>query len=258
MDAPDRTRDLQQKLDDAERRLRATTEALDEARTRLRECTEREATSRSAAVARLSGGIAHEINNPLTVLQLRIDLMAEDRAVPESVRHQLEVLRTAIARIARTIRTLQQVGRPVRSAPERVDVGDALIRAIRSAPARSLLTLEPLPGAIGVHGDPLALALALEQMVLWAGDAGGGSARVGVQDDRVWIELRVAHATVGDGEVFGPAAVADSPEGRFPGVALTVAAGMARDLGGELRTGHDPDHGSFVRLELPHAPGPRE
>lgn len=239
----------------------------------LRDVTERtamrnevEAARRIAAVARVSGGIAHEINNPLTVLQLRTDLLLEERSLPEVLRRQLNVLRESIARIARTVRTLQRVGRPTLTTSEWVGVGDLLEAATlasRSWPGQPAITIEPPAETLGVRGDRMALALAVEQMVTHATEAGGGTARVSLAEStgRVRIELWVLHATFADGLVQDPGSTPD-PEGRFPGIGLTVAAGIARDHGGELSTGKDPVRGGFVRLELPLAtldrsvPGP--
>jgi signal transduction histidine kinase len=237
--------------DDIRRRLLEAERALHEAREALAVHARDEHARRSATVARISGGIAHELNNPLTVLQLRTDLLVEDPALPEPLRQQLGVLRESIGRIARTVRVLQNIGRPL-GMPTRISVSSLLADAARG---HGRIGLAPVPSSLDVRGDPVALGLAIEQLVAWVVEAGGGTVTAGATDGRVWVELRADQASVVDGLVDGPLDSPDSPDARFPGIGLTVAAGIAAAHGGTLATRRLPGRGGVVRLELPAVAG---
>jgi nitrogen fixation/metabolism regulation signal transduction histidine kinase/CheY-like chemotaxis protein len=231
---------------------------------RLAMRAEVESARRLAAVARIAGGIAHEINNPLTVLQLRADLLLEEHHLPESLQQQVLVVRDSTSRIARTVRTLQRMGRAFVGTPEWTSLRDLVTAALEGAepPSPVHVALDEATAALGVRGDSAALILALEQLVTFAAEAGEVHLTARQDGARVHVELLSSRATWLDAVVHDPSTTPEAIDsvrldGRFPGIGLTVAAVIARDHGGEIRT-FRMERGGRVLLDLPLAqPGER-
>jgi hypothetical protein len=210
-----------------------------------------EAGRRMTAVSRLAGAVAHEINNPLTVLQLRSDLLLEELSLPAGLRDQVAVLRDSAARIAQTLRMLQRMGRPVGSL-EWIAVADLVehaVAATRGWAGAGRVVVEPLP-AVGVNGDPDALGLALELLVTLACDPGGGRIRVAAERGTARIEIATEHARWNAGPILDPTTT-PSPPDRLPGLGLSVAATIAREHGGDLAATVAPPRGGALSLRLP-------
>ncbi|MEQ1507550.1 MAG: histidine kinase dimerization/phospho-acceptor domain-containing protein [Myxococcota bacterium] len=210
---------------------------------------------RLAAVGRIAGGIAHEINNPLTVLQLRADLLLEERNVPTPIRQQLGVLRESTSRIARTVRTLQRIARPSAGSIEWVAIAQVVNTACEAVRAPDLVHRIDVeaPPPVGVRGDAASLALAVEQIVAAAADQAATTVRCRVDGDRVVVEATVARASWANGVVADPTTTPDPADGRSAGIGLVVASAIAREHGGEVRTFRSPSS-STVALSLPLAP----
>jgi C4-dicarboxylate-specific signal transduction histidine kinase len=74
------------------------------------------ASARLSALGMMAGGIAHEINNPLSIIDaMAIDLgeMVEERgsAPPQAVARKSAIIRETVERIARIVRSLRQISR---------------------------------------------------------------------------------------------------------------------------------------------------
>ncbi len=79
----------------------------------LAETTRSENASRLAALGQMAGGIAHEINNPLAIISMSVEL-AQGHLLSESdhreqIRKNLHVASTAITRIVEIIRSLKLI-----------------------------------------------------------------------------------------------------------------------------------------------------
>jgi signal transduction histidine kinase len=83
--------------------------------------------SRLAAISRLTGGVAHEIKNPLNSIALHLELLREMvlPQVPEA-RPQVDVIAEEIARLDRVVRTFLDFTRPVELETNTIDLRDTL------------------------------------------------------------------------------------------------------------------------------------
>ena len=88
---------------------------------------------RLTAINSLTGGVAHEIKNPLNSIALRLEVLRARVAgeTTDDVDEQFAVLSTEVTRLDRVVRTFLDFSRPIDLNPERVDlaelVGDALL-----------------------------------------------------------------------------------------------------------------------------------
>ena len=133
------------------------------------------------AVGRLTGGIAHDLNNVLTVIMADADLIAAElHGVDGELRGDLDDLRTAARRGASMIRKLLSFSRSANLRMVTADLGEAVEDLVpglrRLLPDNVRLTTRNLTGGL-VKVDPSALEQILENLTTNARDAmpGGGS-----------------------------------------------------------------------------------
>lgn len=70
--------------------------------------------SRLAAISRISGGVAHEIKNPLNAISLRLDLLrAHAEAQQDGLIPEIEILSKEVRRLDRVVKTFLDFSRPL-------------------------------------------------------------------------------------------------------------------------------------------------
>lgn len=237
------------------------------------------AAERYGALSRVTGGIAHDINNLLAVVQGNLELI-ERLTEKADVRECAEDALKAIDRGAGIIDRLRSYGGKSILAPQEFDVASTL-RAMHGRLSMILppeITLVPPPPSslAWVNIDRSALAQALLGLVSNARDAMDGAGRIRM-DARV---VNVGDPGLGDGpdDVFHVApglyslvTVRDSGPGidpsilprvidpffttkgmaRYSGLGLSMVYGFCRQSGGYLRIENGPSGGARVMLYFP-------
>ncbi|MEQ1885924.1 MAG: ATP-binding protein [Bryobacteraceae bacterium] len=107
-------------------RLESTTlkQSLDEVMERV--ATQLDVATRLAAISRISGGVAHEIKNPLNAIALRLDLLRErltSGAKEEEILPEIDVLSKEVRRLDRVVKTFLDFSRPVEVRMTDVNLG---------------------------------------------------------------------------------------------------------------------------------------
>ncbi len=86
--------------------------------------------TRLAAISRISGGVAHEIKNPLNAISLRLDLLRARLGAPEEeLAPEIDILSKEVRRLDRVVKTFLDFTRPVEVKLEEVDLA-ALAREV--------------------------------------------------------------------------------------------------------------------------------
>jgi signal transduction histidine kinase len=86
--------------------------------------------TRLNAISRLTGGVAHEIKNPLNAIALRLDLVRAKLGAPEEdLAPELDILSKEVLRLDRVVKTFLDFSRPVEVHFEKVDLG-TLVREV--------------------------------------------------------------------------------------------------------------------------------
>src|ERR1700722_5350614 len=79
-----------------------------------RMATELDVATRLAAISRITGGVAHEIKNPLNAISLRLDLLRARLGEPEEeLQAEIDILSNEVRRLDRVVKTFLDFSRPV-------------------------------------------------------------------------------------------------------------------------------------------------
>ncbi len=215
------------------------------------------------ALTRLAAGVAHDLNNLLTVVNGYSDILLQDLAPGDPSRPlAAEILQAGERAADLTRQLLAFSGRQV-LAPRVLDlnrvVADAEARLRSLLPPGVRLVTDLAPGLWPVRTDAGQVERAVSDLAATARDAlpAGGT-------------LTIATRNVGPGEFVrlsvadtGPGLAADLLPHAFepyalPGVGLTLAtvAGFARQCGGRAEATSTPGGGTTYALELPRDLGP--
>jgi signal transduction histidine kinase len=234
-------------------------------------------TERYEAVGRLAAGVAHNINNLMTVVTGYATMVGESLPPDDPRREKLNIVVEAGDRAAQLSDHLLSYGRRQMLFPQDLELG-ALIGGLQErlsgiAGDRVRLLIPENGAEIHVSTDPRHLANALEHLVANASEAmpdGGtivirrGTKTFGKGDDPKGIPVQpgeYAFIDVADtgcgipaetaGHVFEPF-VSTRLFGR--GLGLPSVYGFVRQCNGYIEIGSVPGEGTTVSLYLPVAP----
>jgi PAS domain S-box-containing protein len=220
--------------------------------------------SRMAALGQLTGGIAHDVNNMLTVVSLNLDLLADDVVPGTMGAEALEAAQRAAAGGAALTAQLLAFARRQPLRPEAVDVA-GLFDELRPMLARTLgrgvtTSVEAAPGTAPVMADAAQLRSALLNLAINARDAmpGGGTIRITAAPGEGGT-VAFAVADQGSGMAKEVAARAfepfftTKPAGKGTGLGLSQVYGFVTQSQGTIAIDSAPGEGTVVRFALPVA-----
>jgi signal transduction histidine kinase/CheY-like chemotaxis protein len=260
---------------DARRLTELSTELEDEVRQRTAERDRAETalveSERLAALGRLAAGVGHEINNPLTYVQLAIEDVrhhAEEAGLPQSVREAVANAEDGARRIQKVVEGLRSYSRRQEDL-EALDLRDVARAALKVAwpQLRHVAHVETeLDEAPAVLGDESRLVQALVNLLANAAQAMGGR-----RDGRIVVRTGAG----GDGGAAlavhdnGPGIPAEHlarvSEPYFTtragagglGLGLFVTRGIVDAHGGQLLFDSAPGRGTTATIVLPAVTAPR-
>ena len=221
-------------------------------------------------VGRLTGSIAHDLNNLLTAISGYAELLIADLE-PEGLRHEAaaEIRHTAGLAATLTSQILSFLRRR-RAAPAPIEV-DGVLAGMQSLLERLLgrdIQLEITPGAPGarVWADPSQIEQVILNLAINARDAtseGGwiylGTTRQPQWTARgrngEWVVLEVADHGAGMDEatrerIFEPFFTTKDPD-RGTGLGLPIVQTIAERAGGGVEVSSEPGQGSRFQIWLP-------
>lgn len=221
--------------------------------------------NRSATIARLLSGVAHEVNNALQVIGGSVELL-DDVLLPEQARVRIGRIRTQHDRAATVVHNLMTFARERPDGVARVPLRELLTRAVglrAYAAGRAGLRIDlglPEGQALHVLGNAMALQQAVLNLI-----ANAEQALAGVPDGTIRVELvgeaGVLAVRVADNGPGVPPALREQvfepffttrPRTEAVGLGLTAAREVARRAGGSLTLEETAVGASFV-LRLPTA-----
>lgn len=227
---------------------------------------------RMEAVGRLAGGIAHDLNNLLTVLQSGASLLQEEMGPDAELRFVVDDIARASARAASLTQQLLAYSRRQLLRPERIDINQVVtaseddLRRVLGDSIELQLTLAPAPPAVLV--DHASVGQILVNLASNARDAmpGGGVLRIetrtvvaelpGIGESGV-VELVVEDTGQGIppdvlDHVFEPF-FTTKPPGKGTGLGLSMVYGVVRQSGGDVVVTSPEGRGARFVVRLPVA-----
>jgi PAS domain S-box-containing protein len=222
---------------------------------------------RLAAMGAMIGGVAHELNNPLTSI-LGVSELLQDSETNETARKQLVMLQQQARRAADIVQNLTYFSRPPAPGKSKINLTEVVERTL-NLHAYSLrknnITVdflkEPIPYALG---DPhqlmqvfLNLIVNAEQAIREARDKGTLRIRLGRSDGSVWVSFQDDGPGIPKENlrsIFDPFYTTKRP-GRGTGLGLSICKSVMKEHNGSVEAANAPDGGAAFRVTLPAAPG---
>ena len=221
--------------------------------------------SRLTAISHITGGVAHEIKNPLNAISLHLDVLRARLDGPdEEVATELDILSKEVRRLDRVVKTFLDFSRPVDVKLEEVDLA-ALAREVtdlmtpQARLAKVGMEFDAPPETAEIRGDPDMLKQAILNLVMNALDAmadaktENGHLRLGVKREEEAVVLQVADNGPGiprdlRAKVF-QLYFTTKPKGSGIGLAMTYRAVQLHN--GTIDFISEDGRGTTFRLQFP-------
>jgi signal transduction histidine kinase len=216
---------------------------------------------RLAALGQFAAAIAHDIRTPLTSISLNVQILRRKLELSDDDREHLDIALEELGRLDRSVAEILDFAKPVRLAPQAVDVRDLIDTAASTlAPVLSekqiALVTEPAP--LVVQGDLQRLRQVLVNLVGNAAEASQPGASVtlrAVTADNGDVAIEVEDRGRGIGEtdlprIFEPF-FTTRPDGT--GLGLAICYKVVRAHGGDIRVRSTVGQGSTFTIVLPSA-----
>src|SRR6201993_1233230 len=221
---------------------------------------------RLAAMGAMIGGVAHELNNPLTSI-LGVSELLQDTETNETARKQLGMLQQQARRAAEIVQNLTYFSRPPAPGKSRINLVEVVERTL-NLHAYSLrknnITVDFLKeaGMPYAMGDPhqlmqvfLNLIVNAEQAIREARDRGTLRIRLGKGNGTVWVSF------LDDGpgipkenlpSIFDPFYTTKRP-GRGTGLGLSICKSVMKEHNGTVEAANTAEGGAVFTVTLPAA-----
>jgi len=242
------------RLPDLARKLRR----LAELETRFQETLE---TEKLAAMAELAAGAGHEINNPLTVIGGRAQLLLKQETDPER-RRELALINAQVKRAYEMIADMRLFARPPRPEPrpfELVALIDRLLADMGPLAAERATTLARSgdSGPLEIVADPVQLSVALRALCTNSLEAIGHDGHVEVEIRQSGEDVVIRVADDGPGilpeqrrHLFDPFYSARQA-GRGLGLGLSKCWRIVTAHAGRIDVEGQPGQGAVFTITLP-------
>jgi two-component system cell cycle sensor histidine kinase/response regulator CckA len=227
------------------------------------------------SVGRLAGGVAHDFNNYLTVINGYCEMLLAGSEAGPGIRGSLQEIRAAGERAASITQQLlafsrKQIATPrVLSLNQVVTDSGQLLGRLIGEDVEIITRLHPQPG--NVKADPLQLGQVLMNLVINARDAMPGGGQIVIETGKREINGASAARSAAEPGGYGVLSVADTGVGMSPeiqerifepffttkgvgtgtGLGLSTAYGIVRQAGGWIEVQSSRGAGSQFEVWLP-------
>ncbi|PTL81959.1 sensor histidine kinase [Vitiosangium sp. GDMCC 1.1324] len=259
-----------QRLEDLERMVEERTRALAEANARLMHAQKLE------ALGRMSAGLAHEVNNPLSFILSNLRHVVKGLEVlpcPEGSVGARDDLREAckdailgaerIARIVQDVRIFARVDEPPRDPVDVREVAELSISMASEALRSGVRLVRDFHAVPPVLGSEHGLGQVFTNLIVNAAHALRGREdpfiRLGIlqrDDGRIVVEVQDNGSGIPAehlSRLFEPF-FTTKPVGTGTGLGLSICHGIVTRLGGDITVDSAPGQGTTFRVVLPAAP----
>jgi CheY-like chemotaxis protein len=226
------------------------------------------------AVGQLTGGVAHDFNNILSVILANAHFVLDALPAEHQSRADVEVIRGAAERAAGLTRQLLAFSRQQVLVPSDIDVGD-LVSAMQPMLRRVInediqVTVQRSGGPAAVHADPGQIEQVIMNLCVNARDAmpEGGNLDIAILPVSIapgdatpaipsgaYVRLSVCDSGIGMSEevqrqMFEPFFTTKGPT-KGTGLGLSTCYGIVKQSGGFIDVESRPGRGSSFHIYLP-------
>jgi two-component system, cell cycle sensor histidine kinase and response regulator CckA len=221
---------------------------------------------RLAAMGAMIGGVAHELNNPLTSI-LGVSELLQDAETNETSRKQLAMLQQQARRAAEIVQNLTYFSRPPapgKSAINLVEIVERTLNLHAYSLRKNNITVDFLKetGVPPALGDPhqlmqvfLNLIMNAEQAIREARDRGTLRIRTGRNEHSAWVSFHDDGPGIPKENlpsIFDPFYTTKRP-GRGTGLGLSICKSVMKEHNGSVEAANAPDGGAVFTVTLPVA-----
>ena len=233
------------------------------------------------AIGQLTGGVAHDFNNILTVITGTIGILADAVADRPDLMSVARLIDDAADRGAQLTKHLLAFARKQPLRPREIEVNSLIVEAAKLLRPTIGEQIEVSPklaaDAWPAMVDPSQLSTAILNLALNARDAMSGGGKLVIETRNVHLDegYTSMHSDVAVGD-YVMIAVSDtgagiSPEnlervfdpffttkevGKGTGLGLSMVFGFVKQSGGHIKIYSEVRHGTSVKLYLPRSVGP--
>jgi len=224
--------------------------------------------SKLATMGELAASVAHELNNPLATVSLRVETLMQQLEHDEQKQRSLQIIISEVERMASLVTNLLQFTRRHQRQVSTIDVREEITRSIdlisyylRNRKIEVVREFdESLPS---IHADRQQLRQVFLNLMTNAGDAmpEGGVLTVRVHDQSNSSRVMIEFADTGEGisagdlkKVWEPF-FTSKPEGKGTGLGLSICSRIVEEHGGTISMESEVGKGTTVRLMLPVSNG---
>jgi two-component system, NtrC family, sensor kinase len=222
---------------------------------------------RLAAMGAMIGGVAHELNNPLTAI-VGVSELLQDTQSTDAARKQIGILQQQARRAAEIVHNLTYFSSPPSAEKTRVNLGEIVERTLNLhsySLRKNNITVDFLrePGLPYVNGDPhqlmqvfLNLILNAEQAIREVRDKGTLRIRLNDAEDTVSASFQddgpgIPEETLPN--LFDPFYTTKRP-GRGTGLGLSICKSVMKEHNGMIEAANAPGGGAVFTITLRKAP----
>jgi len=230
------------------------------------------------AIGKLTGGVAHDFNNMLTVITGTTETLVAGLARQPELQNVARLIDDAAERCAELIKHLLAFARKQTLQPRNVDINNAVldIEKLLRPTLGERIEIETIleRGNTTSHIDPSLLANSVLNMAINARDAMPGGGKLLLETRNVVLDEAYAEANadvrpgpyvmlaVSDTGTGMPADIRDKvfepffttkEVGKGSGLGLSMVYGFVKQSGGHIKIYSEPGHGTTIRLYLPPA-----
>jgi PAS domain S-box-containing protein len=215
--------------------------------------------SRLTAITRLTGGVAHEIKNPLNAIALHLEVLKTklDGSQPE-----IGVIAREIQRLNRVVKTFLDFNRPVEIQVQEFDLAELAAGVARflepQAAAKNARIETKLDEKLWVRGDPELLRQGILNVMVNGLEAAGNGGALSVRGSRNGNRCEVEVSDNGPGI---PAEIQQkifnlyfTTKEKGSGIGLAMTFRLVQLQGGSIDVSSEPGHGATFRIQFPAAP----
>ena len=260
---------------DASGKVTAAIEMVEDITERLSLESQVRQSQKMEAIGRLAGGVAHDFNNMLSVIQGYTDLALETVDPAQPLHADLEEISNAASRSTDIVRQLLTFARKQTIAPKVLDLNDTVegtLKILRRVIGEDVdLVWLPESGLWPVKMDTSQLEQILVNLCLNARDAFAGAGKITIETHNVTIDVAYCAAHAGfvpgkyamlavsddgcgmDGEtldkIFEPF-FTTKPVGRGTGLGLATVYGIVKQNNGLIDVSSERGTGTAFRIYL--------